>query len=346
MTVVTLDVKQNAYDERRGRVFYRQLLDAVRSDPEVQSATLAAYVPLGLIDTRAQRVEADGYSPRRGEDLMFMSNAVASDYFRTLKIGVVAGREFDDRDDEASAPVAIVNGTLAQRFWGGAANAIGKRIRVGGGAWRTIVGVASDVKYSRINEPARPYFYVPFFQAYRSSMVLHTRGAGPVDRLVEHARDAVASLDRDMPVLAARPMINDTRGAFLFYDLTALMLFVFGTAGMLLAALGTYGLVSYAVKQSTHEIGIRMALGASGAAVVRVFVARGLRLGVVGALVGMAGAVVAARLIGSVLYGVTPTDVIAYSRALAIVFAGVLAATLVPAWRAARTDPLTALRHQ
>ena len=353
VTAIELDVKQNAYDEPRGRVFYRKLLDAARADPGIESATLAAYIPLGLLDTRMQRVSIEGYEPRKGEDLAFMSNTVGSDYFRTLRISLTAGREFEDRDDETGAPVAVVNATLAQRFWGGASNAIGKRIRVGDREWRTVVGVAADVKYSRINEAPRPYFYLPFLQVYRSSMILHTRGlstaleAGPsVDRLVDQARARVAALDGDLPILSAKPMASQMRGALIFYNLTATMLFVFGVAGMALAAMGTYGLVSYTVKQSTHEIGIRMALGASGLSVVRRFLGRGLRLGAIGAAVGIVAALGVTRLLTSVLFGVSATDAVSFARALALVLGVVIVATLVPAWRAARTNPLSALRHQ
>jgi predicted permease len=346
VTVIEMDVKLNAYDEARGRVFYRKLLDAARADSGVESATLAAYVPMGLLDTRIQRVSIEGYEPRKGEDLAFMSNAVGPDYFRTLRINVTAGREFEDGDDETGAPVAVVNATLAQRFWGGASNALGKRIRVGNREWRTVVGVAADVKYSRVNESPRPYFYLPFLQAYRSNMNLHTRGPGPVDRLVDEARTRVTALDGDLPILAAKPMVNQMRGALIFYNLTATMLFVFGVAGMTLAAMGTYGLVSYTVKQSTHEIGIRMALGATGLSVVRRFLGRGLRLGAIGAAVGVVAALGVTRLLTSVLFGVSATDVISFTRALALVMGVVIVATLVPAWRAAHTNPLTALRHQ
>jgi hypothetical protein len=301
---------------------------------------------MNLLDTRAWPIAIDGYEPRRGEDLAFMSNIVGSDYFRTLRINLRAGRSFEDRDDEASAPVAIVNDTLAQRFWGGASNAIGKRIRVAEGAWRTVVGVAADVKYSRIDESPRPYFYLPLLQSYRSSMVLHTRGASRVKRLVDQARACLAAVDADLPILYARPMTETTRGALIFFDLTATMLFVFGVAGMALAALGTCGLVSYSVEQSTREVGIRMALGASGLAVVRGFAGRGLRLGAMGAALGAVAALGASRLLGSVLYGVSATDATSFARALTIVLGGVVVATVVPAWRAARTNPLVALRHQ
>jgi putative ABC transport system permease protein len=148
-------------------------------------------------------------------------------------------RMADVADDESALPIAVVNNTLAQRFWGGAANAIGKRIRVtGAGDWRTVIGVAADVKYARINEAPRPYIYLPFLQWYRSSMVLHTRGPSAVDVLVEKARAHIASLDVDLPILYARPMA-ETRGGFILFDLTAAMLFVFGLSGMALAAMGT-----------------------------------------------------------------------------------------------------------
>jgi macrolide transport system ATP-binding/permease protein len=346
VTATELDVKQNAYDEPRGRVFYRKLLDAARADPGIESATLAAYIPMGLLDTRVQRVSIDGYEPRKGEDLAFMWNTVGSDYFRTLRINLTAGREFEDRDDETGMPVAVVNATLAQRFWGDASNAIGKRIRFGDREWRTVVGVVTDVKYSRINEAPRPYFYVPFLQVYRSNMILHTRGPGSIDRLVDLARARVAALDGDLPILYAKPMGNQMRGALIFYNLTATMLFVFGVAGMALAAMGTYGLVSYTVKQSTHEIGIRMALGASGPSVVRQFIGRGLRLGAIGAAAGVVAALGVTRLLTSVLFGVSATDAISFARALALVLIVVMVAILVPAWRAARINPLSALRHQ
>jgi predicted permease len=344
LVALDVDVKQNGYDQARGRVFYRKLLDAARADAGFESATLAAFMPLSFLDTLVRRVAIEGYEPRRGEDLAFMWNTIGSDYFRTLRIALVAGRAFDDRDDETGASVVMVNNTFAQRFWGGAANAVGRRLRVGDSEWRTVIGVAADVKYARINESPRPYFYLPFLQSYRSVMILHTRGAS--SDLVDRTRAVVSALDGDLPITSARLMTEQIDGAFIFYNLTATMLFLFGTAGMALAAMGTYGLVSYAVKQSTHEIGIRMALGASGLSVVRRFLARGLMLGAIGAALGVAAALALSSLLRAVLYGVSATDTVSFARALAIVLGGVVLATLVPAWRASRTDPLAALRHQ
>ncbi|HUP65935.1 MAG TPA: ABC transporter permease [Thermoanaerobaculia bacterium] len=343
---VALDLKLNRHDEASGRVFYRRLLSAAREDAGVETASLAAYLPLSVTGTRELPVEVDGYEPRRDEDMSFMGNIVGPDYFRALRIEMVTGREFEERDDETAEPVAIVNATLAERFWGGAPDAVGKRIRVSEGDWRTVIGVASDIKYSQINEPPRPYVYIPFFQSYRSGMILHTRGPAPVETLVEQARAQVAALDADLPVLFARPMIERTSAALIFLNFAATMLFIFGVAGMALSALGTYGLVSYTVRQSTHEIGIRMALGATSAAVVRTFLARGLKLGAIGAALGIIGALGAGRLLGGVMYGVSSTDVPSFSIALVVVLTGVILATIFPAWRAARVNPLTALRHQ
>jgi hypothetical protein len=259
---------------------------------------------------------------------------------------VVEGREFADRDDGTSAPVTMVNRTFAEKFWGSAANAIGKKVQLAGGDWRTVIGVAADIKYLRINEAPRPYLYVPVFQSYRSGLSLHTRGTAPIETLVDQARATVAGIDADLPLTAARSLQNATRGALIFYTFMSQMLFIFGIAGMALAAMGTYGLVSYTVKQSTHEIGIRMALGASALDVVRRFVGRGLRLGLIGMLIGALGALGIGKLLQYVLFGVSPTDAVSFGRALAIVLVVVAGATLVPAWRASRTDPLKALRHQ
>jgi predicted permease len=345
VTSITVDLKQNGYNDARGRVFYRQLLDAVRRTTGTETATLAAFEPLMFLDSPARPVAIDGYEPRRNEDLAFMFNVVGADYFRTLRIPLAAGRAFEDRDDDTAAAVAIVNNTLAERFFGGAPNAIGKRIRVGDSVWRTVVGVAADIKYVRINESPRPYVYLPFLQNYRPNMSLHTRGPVPVDTLVDQARAAVIALDPNLPILHANSLSEGIRGSLILFNLMASMLFIFGVAGMALAAMGTYGLVSYTVKQSTHEIGIRMALGASGLVVVRGFLDRGLRLGAFGATLGIGAALAGSRLLGGMLYGISATDATSFARALLIVLGGVILATTVPAWRAARTDPLSALRH-
>lgn len=356
---VALDVKQNGYDEPRGRIFYRKLLDSARADAGIESAALAAHAPLSFLGTRVQRVTIEDYDTRPDEDLVFMSNTVSADYFRTLRIPIVEGRPFEDRDDEVALPVVMVNRTFANRFWGGTARAIGKRIRIGRGDWRTVIGVASDVKYSQINESPRPYFYLPFPQAYRSAMTLHTRASrlpatsAAVDpretriaELVARSRAHVSMLDRELPIVSARPLAEQISGALIFMTLAATMLLVFGIAGMALTAIGTYGLVSYTVRQRSHEIGVRMALGATACSVVGQFLAHGLRLGAIGAAIGIVAALGASRLLDSMLFGVSTTDHVSFVSALTAILGCVAIATVLPAWRAAKTDPLSALRHQ
>ena len=338
-----IDVSSNGYDQARGRAFFAQLLDRLRADPATASATLARNPPLTMVDQGARRVTIDGYTPRRDEDVTFLSNIVAPDYFRTLKIRLVAGREFENRDDAAAMPVAIVNETLARRYWGGA-EAIGKRVRVASDEWRTVIGVTRDVKYSRVTEAPRPYVYLPFLQTYQPAMMIHARGSAGVAPLIERLRTHVQALDPDLPAFETRLLSDQARATLTILEMAADGLFVFGAAGLALAAMGIYGLVSYTVKQSTHEIGIRMALGARSAEVVWHFLRRGLRLGGIGVIVGTVSALVLTRLLGSVLYGVSAIDPVSFAGAVAVVVGGVVVATVIPAWRAARTPLSKVLR--
>jgi hypothetical protein len=298
-----------------------------------------------MVDEGERQVTIDGYAPRRDEDLTFLSNVVSPDYFRTLAIGIIAGREFEDRDDVAASPVAFVNETLARRFWGTPTEAIGRRLRVASDEWRTVIGVARDIKYSRVNEAARPYVYRSLLQAYVPNVVLHARGRAGVEAVTAHVRAHMQRLDPDMPVLEVGTLGDAVRANLAILEMAADFLFIFGVAGMALAGMGIYGLVSYTVRQSTHEIGIRMALGARGSEVAWHYLRRGLRLGTIGAAVGTVAALLLTRLLGSVLYGVSATDPLSFASALGVVLGGVIVASIVPAWRAARTSPLTALRQ-
>ena len=342
-----IDVRNSGRTETKGREFYRTLLETARADAASESVSLAANHPLALQDTRQRPVTIESYQRGENEDLAFMSNTVSPDYFRTLRISLLAGRDFDHRDRAASTPVTIVNATFAERFWGSAAQAVGKRIRVADGDWRTVIGVAADVKYSRIDENPRPYLYLPFEQSYQPVMNLSVRTSSTtVEGLITRARGWVERVDAEQPVLSARPLADRLRGAFIFLDFAASMLFLFGICGMGLAMMGTYGLVSYTVAQTTHEIGIRMALGASACSIIQRLLLRGLRLGAVGAALGLVAAAVVSKIVGSVLFNVSALDPVSFGAALIVVLGGVGVATLLPAWRASRTDPLSALRHR
>ena len=342
---LALDVKPSGYDEDRGRAFYQRLLDTARADPGVESAALASALPLMLVDGSSHALDIDGVAPRQGEDRRVPTNVVSPDYLRTLGIPLLTGRDFTQADTPSVRLVAIVNETMARQYWTTPAQALGRRLRIDGGPWRFVVGVARDIKYARVTEDPRPFVYLPLDQAYKSDLTLHLRGRGAAGLLVR-AQALVHSLDDNLPVLAAQMLSDQTAVAFTVFTLVAGVLMTFGVFAMILTALGTYGLVSYAASQSTHEIGIRLAIGADRSEVLRRFLARGLRLGIVGAIVGVVTAAAASRVLSSLLYGVSATDAVSFSSAIVVVIGVVLAASLLPAWRASRTDPIAALRHR
>jgi predicted permease len=343
---VSIDLTPSGYDPARGREFYQRLLDMVRAQAGVESAALTNVLPLTLVDGNSVDAAIEGYRPAQGEDLRILINTVSPDYFGTLRIRLAAGREFARTDATDTVQVAIVNETMARQFWGSPDGAVGKRVRLSGGDWRTVVGVARDIKYARVTEDPRPHVYRPLGQNYLPAMTLHVRSRDPEAVLLPRLRATVQALDPNLPILNARMLTEQTRVALSIFSMAAGVLMVFGVIAMILTALGTYGLVSYAARHSTHEIGIRIAIGARPVELLRQFLGRGLGLGVAGALCGLAGALVATRLLGGLLYGVSPTDVVSFAGAAAVVLATVLVASFVPAWHASRTDPIAALRHR
>jgi predicted permease len=342
---VTLDARAAGYDEASSRRIYDQLLEAVAGDARIQSAALASYLPLSLIDWQNWGVKPEGYEQRRDESLTFALNTVTPGYFRTLRIPLLAGREFDDSDTSSADGVAIVNETFARRFWGSASAAIGKRFDSNG--WRTIVGVARDMKYARLDESPRPYFYVPFSQAYSAfrGLTLEVRASEPPAAVMERIRAHVRAIDPEMPIVESGTLAGQMRSAVSIYETVARVLGMIGVLAIGLVAIGIYGLVAYTIRQSAHDIGIRTALGAGPRDITRRYLASGARLGIVGVLLGVVAAFAVTRLMAQLLYGVSTTDAWSFGTASALVLAVTLGASFIPAWRASRSGPLRALRH-
>ena len=341
---VTLDMRAAGHTEERGRRFYQRLLQAVESDSSIQSAALASFLPLTMIDWQNWYVKPEGHEQRRDESLSFALNTVTPGYFRTLRIPLVAGREFDDRDRGSADGVAVVNETFARRFWGRAAAAVGKRFEANG--WRTIVGVAADMKYARLDESPRPYFYVPFSQVYASGLTLEVRTSEPAAAMLERLHAHIRSIDPEMPIVESGMLADQMRSAVSIYETVARVLSMIGALATGLVALGIYGLVAYTVKQSAHEIGIRTALGARPRDITRRFTTAGARLGAIGVVLGTIAALAVTRLMAQLLYGVSATDTVSFVTAALLVLSVALAASFIPAWRASRGNPLTSLRHQ
>ena len=345
VTWATFDARAGGHDETSGQQMYLRLLDSVRADSGVMAASLATFLPLNLIDLMSRDAKPEGYQPRRDEDDNFAVNVVTSDYFRTMGIPLVAGREFDSRDATAETSPLIVNDTFARRFFGSADAALGRRIDTAGRA-ATIVGVARDIKYARLDEQPRPYVYAPFSHFYMTSMTVQVRTltdhAAALAAIREHAR----AIDPSMTVLTSGVMSDQLRSATSIYETLARVLTMIGVLAAVLAALGIYGLIVYSVRQSTHEIGVRTAVGATRAMILRHFLGRGLALTTIGVGIGIVASLALTRLMSSLLFGVTATDTASFIGASLLVFAAALVACFVPAWRGSRVDPVVALRHQ
>jgi predicted permease len=340
----SFDARAGGYDDTRGREMYARLLAAVRADPEVADASLAAFLPLSLIDWMNWNARPDGYDRRRGETPAFAVNVVSSGYFATLRIPLLAGRDFDTTDTAAAPPRIIVNETFARRFWGTPARAIGRGVGTGN-ARRTVIGVVRDIKYARLDESPRPYMYVPASQQYSASMTLQVRGGDPATVLAR-IRARAQEIDPSIAVLESGVMADTLRSATAIYETLARVLAIVGALAVAVAALGVYGLMAYSVKQKAHDIGIRAALGAPRARIVGHFLRHGALLTVSGTGLGMLAALIVSRLMRSLLFGVAATDSVAFGGAAFVVITAALVASWLPAWRAANADPVTALRHQ
>jgi ABC-type antimicrobial peptide transport system permease subunit len=240
--------------------------------------------------------------------------------------------------------VVIVNETTALRFWQQPANAIGRRVRLGD-EWRTVIGVVRDIKYLRLNEGRTPYFYTPVAQDYRSEMTIHARGSPDSTRLINSVRAAIRSVDPDLSMLEAQTLSDQVRSSVALYEASAAALGAFGLIAIGLAAVGLYGLVSYSVKQRTHEIGLRIALGAGRADIARRFIAGGVRYGVLGVAIGTSAALMTTRVMAAILYGVTAMDPLTFAVAAGLVLGVAVLASVIPSWAATSTDPIRALRQ-
>ena len=326
--------------------FQHELLDRVKALPGVESAGTINHKPLSGFGIMAfMGIEGQTQLDRKKEKPVGVG-AVSSDYFRTMRIPLLSGRFYDDRDVADSQKVGIVNQAFARRYFGGN-DAIGKHVGFGckEDLCRTVVGVVGNVRQESLTDEAGPELFVPAPQMPMNSLTLLVHTSSEPLKLANAVRDQVLAIDRDQPIYDVRTM--EQRVMELLSVSRALMFLFSSFAGLalILAAVGIYGLVSYSVNQRTHEIGIRMALGARRGHVLRLILRTGVTLVLSGIVIGVAGAFVLTRLLTSLLYGVTPTDATTFLIVSVGLFAVALAACLIPARRATRVEPLVALRH-
>jgi predicted permease len=342
LLIASVDLFPNGYTADTGRQFQRRVSEAVMTLPGVESFALARRVPLGLGGTSSRGATIDGYVPRENEEINIFYNVVSPRYFETMQIGLAAGREFTPQDTRDTQKVVVVNETMAARYWQGR-QALGGRIRLGGEDHQ-VVGIARDIKYAQIAEPPQPYMYLALDQEYVSNVVLHLRSAAAPGPMLAAVRDVVRGLDRNLPIFDARTVEEHMQSAVFAQRMGANLLGAMGVLALVLAAVGLYGVIAYAVSQRTREMGIRLALGAAPRDLLQMVLRQGLVLTASGLAVGLALALAAVGFMGSLLPGIAPRDPFTFVAVPLLLILIAAIAALIPARRAGAIDPTVALR--
>ncbi|HMD30588.1 MAG TPA: FtsX-like permease family protein, partial [Candidatus Acidoferrales bacterium] len=345
-----LDLPGTRYGKPEQSVqFFRELLPKLNALPGVVSAS--AVMPLPLSDNSiGTSFQIDGQPVAKSDEPGTQFRCVGAGYFKTMHIPLIAGRTFNESDTRTSTPVVIVNQTLGKRFFPNE-NPVGKRIKpgisdTGQSVMREIVGVVGDVRHRRLWRAPDPESYAPYDQVAIGGMTVVVRAAGDPRLLMPAIRKEVAAQDAELPLYGVRTLEEYVSGSVAQRRFTALLLGIFAGLALVLAAVGLYGVMSYGVAQRTHEIGVRVALGAESVDVLRLVVGQGLRLTLLGVALGWLGALGASRLLGGMLFGVSGNDPLTFGAVAAMFVAVALAACYIPARRAARVDPLVALRYE
>ena len=344
--IAGLRIGMNGYDETRAKVFYRQLRERLAAAPGVQEAGLASWFPLGFEGGPSIGVTVEGYTPAPNEDTSIPYSIISPGYFSALRIPLVAGRDFSERDDKDAPLAVIVNETMARRFWPGQ-NPVGHKLRT----WRgtaEVVGVAKSGKYRSLKEAPQSYLYLPYQQGVwdlNLGVVLRT-AAGDPRALAGTLRQELHALDPSVALWVTLPLTEYIEAAYLVNRIATSLLAGLGSLALVLAAMGIYGVMAYAVSQRVPEIGVRMALGAQPAAVARMVIRDGLRLAGIGLLLGGGGAWIAGVGLAHLLPGVSAHDMPAFVGAAVLLTLVAVLASWLPARRAAKVDPMIALRAE
>lgn len=337
-----VDLRSAGYDQQGVINFQERLLDRIRGLAGVESAAFSGLTPFSYGGYSTAPIAVEGYAAAPGEEPIVEYDEVGPGYLATMGIPLVAGRELTRADDETAPPVAVVNETMAARYWHGQ-DPVGKRLQVKG-RWLQVVGVAKNAKYAKLREAPQSFYYVPARQSKLGQNLeirtrLDAKTIAPV--LAREVRAIDASLAPG-EVITMREQVDRMSWP---QRAAVILLAVFGGLALALSAIGLYGVMSYAVSQSTRELGLRMALGACAPDLLRLVLSRGLALTAGGIALGAAAALGLTRLMGDLLYKISPRDPLTFASAFAVMTIVTLAACLSPAWRATRTDPQRALRE-
>jgi putative ABC transport system permease protein len=339
---MNFNLLREGYTPERGATFYDQIVERAAALPGVQGAAIAQSPPLAGGFMRS--VFPEGADTTTTGRILVQVNTVGLNYFQTIGIPLVRGREFE-RSDTAEAPkVVIVNQTMAAQFWKGE-DPIGKRFKFfGDDDFTTVIGVARDSKYNGVAEDPQNYIYQPMSQNYTPQATLHVRTAGDAASLAAAVRAAARELDPSLSVFNVRTLAEQVSESLQPLSMNVLMLTVFGALALMLASIGLYGVASYSVAQRTREIGVRMALGAQPSSVVGLVLGQGMILVGIGLAIGLVAAYAAAGFMSSLVQMVNPHDPLTFAVTAAGLGAVAVLASYIPARRATRIDPLIALR--
>jgi predicted permease len=337
-----VDLVSAGYDAKRARNFQDELMDRVQTLPGVESAAFARVTPLGYGTYSSSPIAVDGYQPPPEEQPTAEYNEVGPGYFGTMGIPLVSGREFTRADNEQTALVAVVNETMAAKYWRGR-SPLGERVQVKG-RWMLVVGVAKDSKYQSVRETSKPFFYVPRRQNFSVGAGLYIRTPLTAETMAAALAREVRARDANLAPSEMITLQEQVDRSTSPQQVAVTLVGILGALALLLAVIGLYGVMSYAVSQSTRELGLRMALGAGASNLLRLVMSRGLGLTAGGVLLGAAVALGLTRLLGNLLYKVSPRDPLAFGSAFVVMTIASLAACFLPAWRAMRIDPARALR--
>jgi putative ABC transport system permease protein len=347
-----MDLRTAQYSKKPAILnFWEQVLDRVRVLPGVERAALGTHVPLTDSHGRSDITIEGMPLPKPGSFPHPDEHAVSPGYLKTLGVPLLRGREFSDTDTENAPLVGMVNAMIAKQFFPNQ-DALGKRFMFGRPSadrppkWITIVGVTTDTKLYGLANPARLEVYLPFRQSVSGDMDLVVKSAADPAALTSAIRYAVASIDKDQPIFAIATMQQLVKDSVSTRRVTLILLGIFSALALVLAAIGIYGVISYSVAQRTHEIGIRMALGADGGGVLRMILAQGAKIAGAGVIIGLVASLGLTRLMAQLLFSVSAADPLTFA-AVAIVLVGVaMLACYIPARRALRVDPIIALRYE
>jgi macrolide transport system ATP-binding/permease protein len=339
-----MDLRANGYSRTQSGAFYSQLLDKLKTVPGVRSATLELWAPLWFTGRGYTLPDIEGYTPKPDEDRAIDYNVVGPNYFSATEIPLLAGREFTQADGDPAPRVCIVNRTMAQHYWPGE-SAIGHRLN-SWDTWWTVAGVVQDIHYHSMNEQPESFAYFPFLQMPQTDANILVRTEGKPEALLGAFRSQVHDLNPNVPILESDNLANLLSISLFAYRTAATLGALLGGIGLVLASIGIFGVLSYSVNQRTQEIGVRMALGARPADILRLVVGQGMRLVLGGMAVGIIAAIIAGQLISNLLYGVKATDPITFAGTAVILSTVAMLACALPARRAMLVDPMVALRYQ